>query len=267
MAALTPAQQYCFDCSGYLVLRAALQPSHLATVAASGPAQQAAVLGAQPGVRPVLVALAELGQPVEAPGFSDWAPELYTPQPGSEVLTPPRGTAAYRVVNHPTALERLRSYDCRNGLRLCERLTALVPLDDPPDPGRGGLAVSVASHQARLELPRQADALAGSVRPPLRRGDVAILCAGLCWGLAAEGGQRLLRCDYRSAVADYGADAAPERGLPQWAAKLGPAERAILLGERSPAEERQRQAANAVQAEDKEGCEAAEGLYHWEKDG
>ena len=263
MAALTPAQQYCFDCSGYLVLRAALQPSHLATVAASGPAQRAAVLGAQPGVRPVLVALAELGQPVEAPGFSDWAPELYTPQPGSEVL----GAACRRVVvNHPTALERLRSYDCRNALRLCERLTVLVPLDDPPDPGQGRLAISVASHQARLELPRQADALAGSVRPPLRRGDVAILCAGLCWGLAAEGGQRLLRCDYRSAVADYGADAAPVRGLPQWAAKLGPAERAILLGEKSPSERRQ-QAADAVQAEDKEGCEAAEELYHWEKDG
>ena len=68
-------------------------------------------------------------------------------------------------------------------------------------------------------------------------------------------------------MADYGADAAPDRGLPQWAAKLGPAERAILLGERSPAEERRQQAADTVQAEDKEGCEAAEELYHWEKDG
>jgi hypothetical protein len=250
---MTPEQAYCFDISGYIVLRGVFTSSQTAALTRATISEK---LTRHSAVSSCLAALAGVG--------------TYQPHGEPQLLASRSAGASgskLSVLSEPTALERQRAYDCQNGVRLCERLVAVIALSHGSEFG-----LSPASHQSKFELPRGAASLP-FLYPALAAGDVVLLCDGLTFVHSSSSDeQRLLMCRFQTEVAlsmagqtsivgPYYTGKGP--GLPAWAASLGPEQRAVLAGETPGPHPALFDAAGAAGVGEMDAVEA----FNWDKDG
>ena len=220
-------EEFCFDSSGYLIVRAALSAAE-ATALLEGATTEG--LSSHPRLLPHLLWLTgREGVVVER------APELLPDGDGGSWHT---GVLEGGEAPHDPTTAYYNRFGDRGGWRVCQGVVAVVALDA----GSSRFVVVPGSHTSDVEAPASFDGqdlntpkglLAEMLLAPrLNRGDVLLVASATLHGLRPwqSGAQRLAVAEYRATAAPSRATPSPPPQLPDWAAGLGEMERAVLSG-------------------------------------
>ena len=229
-------ENYCFDISGYLILRGVLTPGE---VEACNRALELA--GSENGmlgwpaphrepfrelmVHPLLVNY--LNQLIGYGFRLDREPQLIGSTEG----------AAGGLVGGNEPMDAGRAYYILNGRRHCQGIHAIWALSDS-GAGNGGFSLVPCSHKSNVETPDDVltgrDDLGLTVQPSLDAGDLMLCAATLLQGVrpgAAAHPQQLLQYSYAGHAAVQSTGTGPKtrrEDQPEWMEQLTPEQRVML---------------------------------------
>ena len=231
---MTDEESYCFDVSGFVIVRAALSAAELTAFNCAIDR----MLDGDGGLPPTAAFRYPFLQLRDHPVLIGYANALcgdeYRHDTGPELLKLD-GEADARLGGGGEWLDWSRAYFHRNGVRHCQGLTAVWALADV-HPGDGGLALIAASHNSNVETPDEvltgADDLGLPEQPAMQAGDLLLCASSLVRGVRAwrgSGPGRLLTYGFVSrSVRPHDWSNLDAAGRREWAGELTPVQQALL---------------------------------------